>query len=117
MDKANFEANQVDKDDKLLKCLKNNGIMDFKCADCDKNLLVLQLTSIDGESTTVAGEGTAEVLTRVAVKCCECGGFSYVQSVSGHFHPGAPSDNMSFDIMDDDVNAPEADVLFKAWSK
>lgn len=105
-----FQTNQVNSDDKQLKGLQNRGTIDFKCADCDKLLLVLQLTSVEGDQK-------AEVLTRVAVKCLECGGFSYVKSISGCFYPGAPSDNMAFDTLDDDIGAPEAEVLFRAWSK
>lgn len=112
MNDANFEMNQVDRDDKSLKGLQNKGMAQFDCADCGKSLLVLQLTAIEEEKTT-----KTEVLTRVAVKCNKCGGFSYVQSIAGHFHPGAPNDKMAFDILDDDTNAPEADVLFVAWSK
>lgn len=105
-----LEVNQVNGDDKELKGLVNKGLVNFECADCGKPLLVLQLTSIEGDRG-------AQVLTRVVVKCQECGGFSHVQSIAGCFHPGAPNDNMAFDILDDDTGVPEAEVLFKAWDK
>lgn len=105
-----FNAKQVNSDDKQLKGLLNRGTMDFECADCGKMLLILQLTGIEGEPKV-------DVLTRVAVKCLKCGGFSYVQSIPGCFHPGAPTDDMAFDILDDDAGAPEAEVIFKAWDK
>lgn len=114
MDRAHFEANQVDRDDKTLKGLQNDGIEEFDCADCGKALLILQLTSIKGEEEE---KNTVKVLTRIAVKCKECGGFSYVKSIAGHFHPGATSDKMAFDVLDDDTGAPDADVLFVAWNK
>lgn len=106
---AEFITNQIDNDDKPLRGLQNRGLVNFECADCNKDLLVLQLTAVNGDDKV-------EVLTRIAVKC-ECGGFSYVQSIGGRFHPGAPSDNMAFDILDDDTGAPEAEVLFRTWSK
>ena len=105
-----IRTNQVNNDDKPLKGLQNRGLVNFDCADCEKRLLVLQLT-------TVERSDKAEVLTRMAVKCCKCGGFSYVQQIPGQFYPGAPSDQMGFDILDDDTGAPDADVLFKAWNK
>lgn len=111
MDKAELRMNQVDNDnDKPLKGLQDKGLVNFDCPACGKLLLVFQLTAIEGS-------GKAEVQTRVAVKCCKCNRFSYVQQILGQFHPGAPSDQMAFDILDDDTDAPEADVLFKAWSK
>lgn len=110
MDKRELRTNQVSADDKDLKGLQNKGIVELECADCGKKLLWLQLTGIS--------EGVdAQVLTRVAVKCELCGGFSYVQQVPGTFYPGAPSDQMAFDVADDIEGAPEADVLFKAWLK
>lgn len=107
---AELRANQVDRDDKQLKGLQNKGLVSFDCADCGKKLLVLQLTAIENKPSI-------DVVTRVVVKCCQCSGFSYVQRITGQFHPGSPSDDMAFDILDDDVGAPEADVFFKAWSK
>ncbi len=105
-----FRFNKGDGGDKQLKGLVDKGILDFRCIDCHKHLLVLQLTDIEGNNET-------EILSRVVVQCCECGGFSPVLSVSGQFHPGAPNDYMAFDILDDDIDTPEADVFFKAWSK
>lgn len=97
-------------EEKTLKGLENKGIITFECADCDKQLLVLQMTSIKGDES-------AQVLTRIAVSCRECNGFSNVKQVVGQFHPGAPSDDMIFDILDGKEGAPETDVLFEAWSK
>ena len=110
MDKSEIRTGQADSDDKQLKGLKNEGIVTLECADCGESLLCLQLASTKGDTQ-------AQVLTRVAVKCCLCGGFSYVKQVPGQFYPGAPSDDMAFDVSDDDTGAPEADVLFKAWKK
>ncbi|KKN91279.1 hypothetical protein LCGC14_0221470 [marine sediment metagenome] len=110
MDKSEIRTNRVNADDKPLKGLVNKGYKTFKCTGCNKPLLALQLTAIEGESVV-------EVLTRIAVLCCACKSFSCVQQISGQFHPGAPNDQMAFDVLDDDTGAPEADVLFKAWSK
>ncbi len=105
-----FNARQVNTEDKALKGLQNRGIVNFDCAYCHTRLLVLQLTAVENAPSV-------DVLTRVAVKCCRCGGFSCAQQIPGQFHPGAPSDGTAFDILDDDTGAPEADILFKAWSK
>lgn len=113
MGKAEISTNQVDGNDRTLKGLVDKGLVDFKCADCGKHLLVLQLTDIEGSDKNDSGD----ILTRVAVKCGSCNGFSYVRQISGQFHPGAPSDKMAFDVLDDETGAPEADVLFRAWSK
>lgn len=110
MDKSEFSAHQVNEDDIKLKGLQNQGKSRFECADCGAELLVLQLVT-----TEQAVE--SEVLTRVAVHCCQCGGYSYVKQIPGQFYPGAPNDDMCFDVLDNDANAPEADVLFKAWKK
>ncbi len=107
---AELRTNRVDNDDKPLKGLQNKGQVNFMCADCGKHLLVLQLTAIENSDK-------ADVLTRVVVYHRECGGFSYVQSITGQFHPGAPNDQMGFDVLDDDTVVPEADVYFKAWDK
>ncbi|RLC89015.1 MAG: hypothetical protein DRJ03_00195 [Chloroflexi bacterium] len=110
MDKQELRANQVSADDKELKGLQNKGVVELECADCGEKLLCLQLAG-------VSGDVKAQVLTRVAVKCGICEGFSYVKQVPGTFYPGAPSDQMAFDVADDTIGAPEADVLFKAWRK
>jgi hypothetical protein len=110
MDKSEIRTGQTDGRDRELKGLTNEGIVNLDCADCGTTLLCLQLASIKGDTQ-------AQVLTRVAVKCGLCNGFSYVQQVPGQFYPGAPSDDMAFDVSDDDTGAPEADVLFKAWKK
>lgn len=113
MDKSEISTNQVDGTDKVLKGLVDKGLVDFECADCGRHLLVLQLTDIEDNDKNDAGD----VLTRIAVKCGWCSGFSYVQQISGQFHPGAPSDQIAFDVLDDETGAPEADVLFRAWGK
>lgn len=110
MNKARINTNQEDGENRSLKGLKNKGIVDFWCSDCNSHLLVLQLTSTDGVDSS-------SVSTRIVVKCCLCGGFSPVKRVDGQFYPGATSDDMSFDVLDSDPNAPESDVLFKAWKK
>lgn len=110
MDKSKIHTNHTDGENRQLKGLHNEGIILLECAECGKPLICLQLASIEGNTRT-------QVLTRVVAKCGLCGGFSYVKQVLGQFYPGAPSDNMVFDILDDDTDAPEADVLFKAWKK
>lgn len=107
---VDFQTNQIDNEDKPLKGLQDKGIVNFGCEDCGKPLLVLQLTSTLENSES-------NVLTNVAVRCKDCGGFSYAQQILGHFHPGAPSDNMAFDIASDTKGSPDHDVLFEAWSK
>jgi len=110
MDKAEIRTNQTDGEDRQLKGLQNKGLVNFECADCGTPLLVLQLA-------TIKGDNKSEVLTRIAVRCGLCGGCSYVQQIPGLFYPGAPNDNMMFDISDNDTGAPEVDVLFEAWTK
>lgn len=110
MDKSEIRTNQTNGEDRQLKGLLNRGQMNFECADCGELLLVLQLADVEGDNKS-------EVLTRVAVQCDLCGGCSYSQQVPGQFYPGAPNDQMAFDIADDDTDAPETDVLFRAWSK
>lgn len=105
-----FRTNQVNNEDKTLKGLQDRGIVDFSCQDCGKKLLVLQLTA------TPASDD-ANILTRVVVKCRDCSGCSYVEQIRGRFHPGAPSDDMAFDILSDTDGIPSHDVLFEAWSK
>lgn len=110
MDKAKIQTGGTDRDDKTLKGLRNEGLVSFECSDCKKPLLVLQLTSIEGCDKCT-------VYTKIAVKCRTCNSFSPVQSIAGRFHPGAPNDDMGFDILDDHSGAPSAEVLFEAWSK
>lgn len=108
MDKSEIHMNQQ-REDRQLKGLQDKGIREIKCADCGESLLCLQLTDIkDGERS--------QVITRVVVKCL-CDGYSHVEQVFGQFHPGAPSDQMAFDVLDNDTDAPEADIIFKAWRK
>lgn len=110
MGKAEIRTGQVNGEDRQLKGLQDRGHVDFECANCGKSLLVLQLATIEGDDSP-------EILTRVAVQCGLCGGCSYAEQISGQFYPGAPSDQMAFDVSDDDTGAPEVDVLFKAWEK
>lgn len=110
MDETELQVNQVDNHNKLSKGLQNKGLVSFECANCGKSLLILQLV-------IVKNDNRSEILTRIAVKCGFCDGFSYVQQIPGQFYPGAPNDQMGFDILDDNTGAPEADVLFRTWSK
>lgn len=88
----------------------NRDSVNFECADCGEPLLVLKLTAVEGIEKS-------KTFTQVVVKCILCGGFSYVQQIIGQFYPGAPSDQMLFDVLDDIDGAPKADVLFKAWRR
>jgi len=110
MNKSEVRMSSDDRDRRELQGLQDGGVVTFECNDCGVKLLCLQLTSIKGEST-------AKVLTRVAVQCGLCGGFSSVEQISGKFHPGAPSDEMIFDVVDNDNDVLSTDVLFKAWRK
>ncbi len=118
MDKSKINTNQTDGNEKTLKGLENRGLVNFECADCNKFLLVLQLVDVDGDKRSLSVlPKPSEVLTRVAVRCGFCGGSSCVQQIYGSFYPGASNDNMLFDVLEDDGETPEADVLFRAWSK
>lgn len=110
MDKSEIRTNQISGEDRQLKGLQDRGRVNFECADCGVLLLVLQLVAPKENNKS-------KVLTRIAVQCGLCGGCSYIQQIFGSFYPGAPNDNMMFDISDDDAGVPEVDVLFKAWSK
>lgn len=110
MDKQKITTNQIDPKNKQLKGLCDQGQITFKCSNCDHELLVLQLV-------TAADTNKSKVLTRIAVKCGFCGGYSYVEQVSGQFFPGAPNDDMIFEPMESDSGSPEADVLFEARNK
>lgn len=101
---------QIGENNKPLKGLQDKGLVSFECVSCNKSLLVLQLTSIKNDNQT-------EISTLIAVKCCECGSFSEIQQITGQFHPGTPNDHMAFDVLDNDTNAPDVDILFKAWDK
>jgi hypothetical protein len=46
-----------------------------------------------------------------------CGGYSEVHQVVGKFSPGAPSDDIFFDVAEYQDGGPEADVFFKANRK
>lgn len=110
MDKQKITTNQVGENDKPLKGLQDKGQLTFECADCNIPLLILQLVSTSQTSN-------ASVLTRVVVKCGECGGYSYVQQVGGQFYSGVPSDDMLFNIIEGDAGSPNADVFFEARKK
>jgi len=108
-EKPKLRVEQTKKEDRPLKGLIDEGIVKFRCDKCDKELLHLQLTSIKGHTG-------AEVITKVVVECGTCGSYSGIQ-VTGKFSPGAPSDDMIFDVVDGDGVPIEADVFFKAWKK
>ncbi len=110
MDNPKLRVEQTKREDRPLKGLVDNGLVSFQCKGCNQELLCLQLTTIKGHTG-------AQVLTRVVVECGTCGSYSDVQQVSGKFSPGAPSDDMSFDVIDGDGALIEADVFFKAWKK
>lgn len=109
MDRAKIDINRRDHEDKPLKGLRDKGLVNFECADCGKQLLVVRLTDMDNNDKS-------EIMTRIVVRCGLCSGSSYTQEVRGQFYPGAPSDDMLFDVIDDN-RTPEADVIFEANSK
>ena len=110
MDDPKLRIEQVKREDRPLKGLVDNGRVDFQCNGCNRELLCLQLTTVKGY------EGPL-VLSRVVVECGACGSYSDVKQVTGKFSPGAPSDDMIFDVIDGDGAPIEADVFFKAWKK
>lgn len=93
-----------------LKGLKDGGMVTLRCTTCMRKLLCLQLTSIEGEPT-------CSVLTRIAVLCGFCGGHSCVEQVIGQFYPGAPSDDVMIDLDNRDTTVVETDILFRASAK
>lgn len=110
MDKPKLRVEQTNRKNRPLKGLIDNGRIDFQCNGCKQELLCLQLTGIKGHTG-------AQVLSRVVVECGICGLYSDVKQVTGKFSPGAPSDDMAFDVIDEDGAPLEADVFFKAWKK
>jgi hypothetical protein len=102
--------NKVEKDDRVLKGLQDRGLITLSCNHCEMPLLCLQLTS-------PADDQDGSVISRICVRCVSCEGYSDVMPVRGQFYPGAPSDDMVFDIADGYDDAPEADILFQAWRK
>lgn len=104
--KINISTNKP----RQLKGLQDMGIVDFECRDCGKILLCLQLVKIKNQQN-------ANILTRVAVKCCYCDGYSCVRQIEGQFYPGAPDDRMGFDVDNNESNILDTDVLFKVWNK
>jgi hypothetical protein len=110
MDKQKITTGKIDSAEKKLKGLTDQGQVNFKCSNCDHELLVLQLVKTQGVDK-------ANVLTRVAVKCGFCSGYSLVEQISGQFFPGAPNDDMMFEPIDVDTDSPQTDVLFEARNK
>jgi len=110
MKKTKISENSSSPKEKQLKGLKDNGQLTISCKNCHTDLLVLQLTRIENAKIN-------DVNTSVAVKCCQCGVFSDPKNVNGQFYPGAPKDNVAFDVMEFDEDAPDVDVLFKTWVK
>ncbi len=110
MEKPKLRVGQNKREDRPLKGLIDNGRVEFQCTGCGQELLCLQLTAIKGDDS-------AKVLSRVVVECGACGSYSEVSQVIGKFSPGAPSDDMSFDVADGEGSPIEADVFFKAWKK
>ena len=109
-EKPKLRVEQIGRKDRLLKGLVDNSRVDFSCSGCNQELLCLQLTTVKGYTGPL-------VLSRVAVECGDCGSHSEVKQVTGKFSPGAPSDDMSFDVVEGDGAPVEADVFFKAWKK
>lgn len=109
MDDPKLRVEQTSREDRPLKGLMDKGMVNFRCDNCNMDLLCLQLTAVRGHTG-------AEVITKVAVECGICGSYSGL-GVSGKFSPGAPNDNMVFDVIDGEGAPFEADVFFKAWKK
>jgi len=110
MENPKLRVEQVGRENRPLKGLVDNGRVYFKCNGCGQELLCLQLIAIKGNTK-------AKVLSRVVVECGTCGSYSDVEQVIGQFAPGAPNDDMIFDV-DDGEGAPvEADIFFKARKK
>lgn len=106
-----IKVRKIDRAARQLKGLKNEGQVHFDCIECRTPLLVIQQTSISDTPR-------AKVLTRVVVKCDFCNiGFSDVKQIAGQFYSGAPNDETIIEPIDSDENAPEADILFRAWGK
>ncbi len=107
----NVRIDRFDNTKRELKGLVNAGQIKFECNECRTPLLVVQQTS-------VGGIPEANVLTRVAVKCGFCNtGYSPVEQISGRFYPGSPNDDTIFEPIDNNEDAPEADILFVARGK
>jgi len=110
VDKSKIETTQSDNNPRILKGIKNKGILPIKCNDCNRHILQLQLVD--------APEGAdAEVITRVLVKCELCNGHSDVVQILGTFYPGSPSDDLCFDVVEPEDSDPETDVGFRVWAK
>jgi len=110
MDRSKITTSKVEPGDRELKGLQDRGKMILSCSSCGETLLCLQLIGTrDDEATSV--------VTKVAVKCGFCNGYSDIKEVTGRFSPGAISDNMAIDVLSHEADSPEADVLFRAWRK
>lgn len=109
MDNPKLSVEQISRENRPPKGLIDKGIVNFRCDKCNMELLCLQLTAVKGHTG-------AEVMTKVVVECGACGSYSGTQ-VTGKFSPGAPSDDMNFDVVDGKGSKIEADVFFKAWKK
>ena len=109
MDKNRSEVS-FNNPQKKLKGLQNAGQEKADCADCGLPLMVFQLV-------TTPDNQVGSVITKVAVRCKGCGGYSYALQLEGQFFPGAANDHIGFDVAGDHTGAPECDVLFEAWTK
>jgi len=88
--------------------LQDDGTVLISCMGCNKPLLILQLVKTGRVNS---------VFTRVCAKCMSCGGHSRIHEIVGQFFPGAPNDNIFFDVVDNNDPDSEIDVLFKVWEK
>jgi len=96
-----------------MKGLQDAGKIDFYCRDCGRHLMVAQVVTIESEETTI--------LTRIAVRCGSCRGYSNVEQVKGQFYQGAPDDHTKIEILSSmyqkSVETPECDALFESTPK
>ncbi len=90
--------------------LQDRGITIVECADCNKHLMVFQVTKNNEDLEN-------PICTKILVDCGFCSGMSYVQNIDGQFYPGAANDNTLFEPLDSKAARMECDVLFKAWPK
>lgn len=107
---------KVDRDGHEFKGLVDRGQVQFICSSCQCGLMSFQ---IGKDNDDLKDSGSSKALTRVAVRCEECGGYSNIEQIGGIFYPGAANDDMAFDVIDsrDHADAPECDVLFSARRK
>lgn len=93
------------------KGLQDYGTKQLICINCKNPLLILQLVTSENSQCV-----------RVSARCGICGSYSQVEQIYNNFFPGAPNDDVNFDVINenefmDDPNAPECDVMFKVWRK